>query len=83
MHIIPNCTFKRKILPKNEAFMGEKVLSKLFIKFKTPVPSSAAVERFFSQGKDILKAKRASLANETFEMFIFERQQTSLEEHGR
>jgi hypothetical protein len=25
----------------------------------------------FSQGKDILKAKRASLADETFEMLIF------------
>jgi hypothetical protein len=30
-----------------------------------------------SQGKDILKAKRASLADETFEMLIHERQQTS------
>ncbi len=53
------------------AFMGEKVLSKLFVKFNTPVPSSAAVERFFSQDKDILKAKRASLANETFETLMF------------
>jgi len=43
------------------------------IKFNTPVPSSAAVERFFSQGKDILKAKRASLADETFEMLMFMR----------
>jgi hypothetical protein len=50
-----------------------KVLAKLFVKFSTPVPSSAAVERFFSQGKDILEAKRASLADETFEMFMFTR----------
>ena len=27
----------------------------------------------FSQGKDILKAKRASLADETFEMLLFMR----------
>jgi hypothetical protein len=47
-----------------------KVLAKLFVKFSTPVPSSAAVGRFFSQGKDILKAKRASLADEAFEMLM-------------
>jgi hypothetical protein len=28
------------------------------------------VERFFSQGKDILTAKRASLADEAFEMLM-------------
>jgi hypothetical protein len=44
------------------------------------VPSSAAVERFFSQDKNILKAKRASLADKTFEMPMFMRgnKQTSL-----
>ena len=53
------------------AFMGDKILAKLFIRYNTAVPSSAAVERFFSQGKDILKAKRASLSDETFEMLMF------------
>ncbi len=62
-----------KVYLGNRAFMGEKVLSKLFVKFNTPVLSSAAVERFFRQGKDILKAKRASLADETFEMLMFTR----------
>jgi hypothetical protein len=41
--------------------------------FTTPVPSSAAVERLFGQGKDILKGKRASLAGETFKMLMFMR----------
>jgi hypothetical protein len=43
-----------------EAFMGEPVLSKLFVRYNTHVPSSAAVEHFFSQGKDILRDKRAN-----------------------
>ncbi len=43
-----------------EAYMGEPVLFKLFVRYNTPVPSSAAVERFFSQGKDILRDKRAN-----------------------
>ena len=51
--------------------MSDKILAKLFIRYNTAVPSSAAVERFFSQGKDILKAKRASLSDETFEMLMF------------
>ncbi len=41
-----------------------QILAKLFIKYNTAVPSSAAVERFVSQEKDLLKAKRASLSDE-------------------
>jgi hypothetical protein len=44
----------------------QKVLSKYLVKYNTAVPSSAAVERFFSQDKDKLKEKRATLSNETF-----------------
>jgi hypothetical protein len=53
------------------AFLGEPILASLFTKFNTPVPSSAAVERLFSIGKDILRAKRASLSDENFEMLMF------------
>jgi hypothetical protein len=37
------------------------------------VPSISAEERFFTQGKKILKTKRASLADKTFEMPMFMR----------
>jgi hypothetical protein len=43
-----------------EAFMGGPVLSKLFVRYNTPLPSSATVEHFFSQGKEILRDKRGN-----------------------
>jgi hypothetical protein len=52
-------------------FLGEPALAKLFVMYNTAVPSSAAVERFFSQGKDILRAKRATLSDYNFEMLMF------------
>ena len=53
------------------AFMGEQTLIDLFIKFNTGIPSSAAVERLFSVGKDILRAKRANLSDGTFGKLMF------------
>jgi hypothetical protein len=49
-------------------FLGEPVLVKLFVQYNTPIPSSTAVERIFSTGKDILKLKpkRASLSDKSF-----------------
>ena len=41
-----------------------KNLKNVFKKLNTPLPSSAAVERLFSLGKDVLRPKRASLSDE-------------------
>jgi len=42
----------------------------MFISYNTDIPSSAAVERIFSIGKDILKSKRSGLSDEHFEMLV-------------
>ena len=59
--------------PKKLAFssFATTSLREQFIKFNTPIPSSAAVERLFSLGKDILRPKRAGLSNEHFNMLVF------------
>jgi len=49
--------------------LGEPVLAKkLFVQCNIPVPSNAAVERFFSQ-----QAKRAFLTDENFNIVMFMR----------
>ena len=47
------------------------MLVDLFIRYNTAIPSSAAVERLFSNGKDILTAKRAKLSDANFERLMF------------
>ncbi|QQP55696.1 Uncharacterized protein FKW44_000125 [Caligus rogercresseyi] len=57
----------RDMFPQNhrEAWM------ELLIKYNTPLPSSAAVERLFSMASDVLRAKRSCLMAENFENLIF------------
>ena len=39
-------------------------------KFNTAISSSAAVERLFALGSDILRSKRSSMTKENFEKFV-------------
>ncbi|KAG0713397.1 hypothetical protein GWK47_016311 [Chionoecetes opilio] len=43
----------------------------LFIRYNTPVPSSAAVERLFSMGSDVMRPKRSSLTAKNLEKLVF------------
>jgi len=61
---------KRKFAICKESFPTIQ-FQQLFIKFNTPLPSSAAVERLFSLGKDVLKPKRTGLRYEHFELLVF------------
>jgi len=45
----------------DSAFMGNSTFIKLFLQTNTGLVTSAAVERFFSQGKDTLRAKKPTL----------------------
>ena len=53
--------------------LKNKILRDLFnvhsLKFRDS--SSAAIERLFSVGKDVLKPKRSGLTDQTFEMLVF------------
>ena len=43
----------------------------MFIDSNTAILSSAAIERLFSVGKDVLKPKRSGLTDQNFEMLVF------------
>ncbi|KAG0727318.1 hypothetical protein GWK47_034902 [Chionoecetes opilio] len=43
----------------------------LLIRYNTPVPSSAAVERLFSMDSDVMRPKRSSLTAKNFEKLVF------------
>jgi len=54
----------------NDAFPNSQFRD-MFIRYNSAIPSSAAVERIFSIGKDILKPKRSGFSDEHFVMLVF------------
>ena len=64
---------KRSDKLEDDDFQLKPVLMELFLQFNTPVPSSAGVERLFSQAGDILRPKRISLGEDRFHQLMFMR----------
>jgi hypothetical protein len=64
---------KRSDKLEDDDFQLNRSLMELFIQFNTPVPSSAGVERLFSQAGDILRPKRISLREDRFHQLMFMR----------
>ncbi|KAF2359741.1 SH2 domain [Trinorchestia longiramus] len=60
---------RTKSLP-DPAVNSEDVLIDLILRYNTAMPSTAAVELLFSLDKDIVRAKKSSLYEENFNMFM-------------
>ncbi len=72
--IVKTCTETiSSVKLEDSDFQREPSLIDLFIEFNTPVPSSAGVERLFSQAGDILRPKRYSLKEDCFHQLMFMR----------
>ena len=65
--------------PRQKAFTDYPILIRAFIKFNTPLPSSAPSERLFSLGKEVLRARRASMTDENFNQTMFLRANEGLD----
>ena len=57
--------------PVSPDLIPNPLLQKLFMKYNSPIPSSAGVERLFSSGKDILRPNRCSLKDDNFNRLLF------------
>lgn len=52
------------------AFQNLPMMKKIFLKYNTGVPASAACERLFSVGKDVFRPKRNRLSDANFEKLL-------------
>ena len=74
MHPVPKLLDFLDSQPKKVPIMKgfpNNAFEQVFVRYNTAIPSSAAVERVFPLGKDILKPKRCGLSDEHFDMLVF------------
>ena len=70
-------TWKTQFLLQSFSVFHRRVWVEVFLKYNTGIPSSAAIERVFFVGSNVMKPKRATLLSENFEQLVFN--QTTIE----
>ena len=67
-------TWKTQIQLESFPVFHRRARIEVFLKNNTGIPSSAAIERVFSVGSDVMKPKRVMLSSEDFERLVFIRE---------
>ena len=64
-------TWKTQFQLESFPVFHQRAWVEVYLKYNTGISSSAAIERVFFDGSDVMKPKRATLSSENFEQLVF------------